>query len=76
MVHVVTVVHAVTVVNISWHCTVAGIYICVCVLMLCFVFASPVGGHVVQGKLHCYYFCCVVLCMCIVTAISKYRCID
>jgi len=50
------------VVNISWHCTVAGICICVCVLMLCFLFASSVGGYVVQGKLHCYYFCCVVLC--------------
>lgn len=63
-------------VNISWHCTVAGICICVCVLMLCFLFASSVGGYVVQGKLHCYYFCCVVLCyvahVCVVTAVSIY----
>lgn len=30
----------------------------------------------VQGKLHCYYFCCVVLCyvahVCVVTAVSIY----
>jgi hypothetical protein len=31
--------------------------------MLCFLFAFSVGGNVVQGKLHCYYFCCVVLGM-------------
>jgi hypothetical protein len=54
--------------GLGWLCknigrSVAGIAFrhiyCVCVLMLCFVFASSVGGHVVQGKPH---FLSFVLC--------------